>query len=265
MKLVDSHCHLHMIDYVALKTDMTAVVAAARDAGVCHMLCVATDFSEHETLCQIAETFEQVTLSVGLHPNESTQVKPELAPLLRLASHPKVVAIGETGLDYYRGEEHQALQKEWFITHMAASKQLKKPLIIHTRMAKEDTLALMRQELAGVENSGVLHCFTEDWDMARQAVDLGLFVSFSGIITFKNAESLRDVVKRMPLDRLLIETDAPFLAPVPFRGKINQPAYVRQVAECVAQIKQLPVEEVARQTTANFETLFRQKVPVTAV
>ncbi|MEY3182612.1 MAG: hypothetical protein RLZ35_597 [Pseudomonadota bacterium] len=261
MKFVDSHCHLHLINYEALNSDMPSVVAVAKEKQVAHMLCVATDFSEHTQLCQIAEQFDNVSISVGLHPNESMTMSPNQEMLLALATHEKVVAIGETGLDYYReaSQQYQSVQKEWFVAHIDVAKQLKKPLIIHTRMAKKDTIDLLKAQKVS-DAGAVLHCFTEDWEMAKQALDLGLYISFSGIITFKNAEDLRTVVKKIPIDQLLIETDAPFLAPVPFRGKVNQPAYVYHVAETIASLKNLSLEFVAEQTTHNFEQLFRLQI-----
>lgn len=260
IKFIDSHCHLHLIDYGQLKSDMATVVEAAHARGVAHMLCVATDFSEHQQLCNISERFNSVSISVGLHPNESMTVVPNLDVLSTLANHPKVIAIGETGLDYYRDPtpQHQIAQKEWFIAHIEVAKKLNKPLIVHTRMAKTDTIAILKAENAA-DAGAVLHCFTEDWDMASQAIDLGLYISFSGIITFKNADALREVVKKMPMDRLLIETDAPFLAPVPFRGKINQPAYVTEVAAAVAVLKNISIESVAKHSSDNFNKLFKKE------
>jgi TatD DNase family protein len=261
MKLIDSHCHLHLIDYEQLNSDMATVVKAAQTKGVTHMLCVATDFSEHEQLCAISEQFDSVSISTGLHPNESMTVKPDLQILSALASHPKVIAIGETGLDYYRdpSAQHRITQQAWFTAHIAVANKLNKPLIVHTRMAKADTIAILKAENAS--NAGVvLHCFTEDWEMASQALDLGCYISFSGIITFKNADSLREIVKKMPMDRLLIETDSPFLAPVPFRGKINQPSYVTEVAQSVALLKNMSMESIANKTSENFQKLFKLNI-----
>jgi TatD DNase family protein len=258
MKFVDSHCHLHLIDYDRLKSDMATVVEAARTKNVAHMLCVATDFAEHQQLCDISERFDSVSISTGLHPNESMTVTPNRDMLFALANHPKVIAIGETGLDYYRDPTHQyqSVQKEWFVAHIEVAKKLNKPLIVHTRMAKADTISVLKKENAA-DAGAVLHCFTEDWEMAKQALDLGLYISFSGIVTFKNADELREVVKKTPIERLLIETDAPFLAPVPFRGKINQPAYVTEVAAAIAMLKDMSIESVAKHTTANFQMLFK--------
>jgi TatD DNase family protein len=260
MKFIDSHCHLHLIDYEQLKSDMATVIAAAHAKQVAHMLCVATDFSEHQQLCEISERFDSVSISTGLHPNESMTATPNRDILLDLASHPKVIAIGETGLDYYRDptRQHQSVQKEWFISHIEVAKKLSKPLIVHTRMAKTDTIAVLKNENA-VDAGAVLHCFTEDWEMAKQALDLGFYLSFSGIITFKNADELREVAKKVPIDRLLIETDSPFLAPVPFRGKINQPAYVTEVANAVAKLRNISLESLARHTSDNFQKLFKLK------
>ncbi len=261
MKLIDSHCHLHLIDYAQLNSDMASVVKAAQAKGISHMLCVATDFSEHAQLCAISEQFDSVSISTGLHPNESMTVKPDQEMLTALASHPNVIAIGETGLDYYRdpSPQHRITQQAWFTAHIAVANKLKKPLIVHTRMAKADTIAMLKAENAA-DAGGVLHCFTEDWEMASQALDLGFYISFSGIITFKNAEALREIVKKMPVDRLLIETDAPFLAPVPFRGKINQPSYVTEVAKAVAFLKNMSIESIAHNTTENFQSLFKRGI-----
>lgn len=255
--LIDSHCHLQMIDYQSLRSDMESVIQTAHEAGVKQMLCVATDFSEHPELVRIANTFPNILISVGLHPNEAQHphLKPDPASFIDMAMHPKVIALGETGLDYYRDTTNPNEQQAWFLAHIDAGKQLKKPLIIHTRMARTDTIDILKREQVR-DIGGVLHCFTEDWDMAKQALDLGLYLSFSGIITFKNAEDLREVVKKTPLENLLIETDAPFLTPVPYRGKVNQPAYLKEIAKCVAELKGVSFETVAKQTSENFRKLF---------
>ncbi len=254
--LVDSHTHLHHLDLTPYQGQLDLAVQAARDHGVVHMLCVCICPDEIPTLQDIASTYPDVTISVGVHPNEALQKEPSEAELVQWGSHPKVVALGETGLDYYRTEAGIDWQKERFRRHIRAANHLKKPLIVHSRNASNDTIALMKEEQAH-QARGVLHCFTETWEMAKAAMDLEFYISFSGIITFKNAVDLQAVVKKMPLDRMLIETDSPYLAPVPYRGKPNEPAYVRFVAEMIAELKQLPVEEVARQTSQNFFDLFK--------
>jgi TatD DNase family protein len=212
----------------------------------------------------LAEPYPQVAVSVGVHPNqlpdEPGHREPSAAELVALAADPRVVAIGETGLDYYHGQGELGWQRARFRTHIAAARACGKPLIVHTRDAREDTIQILEEEGAG-EVGGVLHCFTEDWETARRGLDLGLHVSFSGIVTFKNAEPLREVARRIPLDRLLIETDSPYLAPVPFRGKPNEPRLVVQVAACIAGLRGLPVEELAAATAANYARLFAVQLP----
>jgi TatD DNase family protein len=204
---------------------------------------------------QLVEPFPEVSISVGVHPNERDRREPDPAELVELARDRRVVAIGETGLDYHYNEGDLDWQRTRFRVHIEAARVCTKPLIVHTRDAREDTIAIMRE--AGADRvGGVMHCFTETWEMARQALDLGFYVSFSGIITFKSAEALRDVVRRIPLDRLLIETDSPYLAPVPHRGKENEPRFVRHVAEQVAALRGLTVEQVAAITRENFFRLF---------
>ncbi len=257
--LVDSHCHLNMIDYQALGSDLDSVIQEATKAGVEHMLCVGCGLHrDAASIMKIIERYEHISGSVGLHPDEQVAQEPTLADLLALAEHPKIIAIGETGLDYYHSSENHpspAIQQARFEMHIEASKITKKPLIIHTRQAKADTIALMRS--SGAEQAGgVMHCFTEDWAMASQALDLGFYLSFSGIVTFKNAVDLQAVAKKVPLDRLLIETDSPYLAPVPYRGKINRPAYVKEVAQFIASLRSTSFESIAEQTTHNFYKLF---------
>lgn len=253
--LVDSHCHLHLLNYEELNNDMDSVVQLARSSGVVHMLCVGTTLEDIPVLKKIAEKYEDVTMSIGLHPNETADKEPTLEELIKLAESPKIVAIGETGLDYYRTEASMDWQKERFRTHIRAAKWCRKPLIIHTRQAKEDTLAILKEERAD-EIGGVFHCFTEDWEMANRALDMNFLISFSGIVTFKNAIDLQEVAKKVPLEKMIIETDCPYLAPVPYRGKINQPAYVKYVAAFLAQLKQVSYEELAHRTTENYFSVF---------
>ncbi len=252
--LIDSHCHL---DCLTLSTENTLsdVLQRGKEVGVNYFLCVCITLSEFEAMRQKVAEFSNVFLSVGTHPNEELIKEPSLDELLEIAQLPNVIAIGETGLDYYRTQGEVSWQQERFRTHIAAAKKSNKPLIVHTRQAREDTLRILIEESAS-DVGGVLHCFTENWEMAKKALDLGFYISFSGIITFPNAKELREVVKLVPLDRILIETDAPYLAPVPHRGKSNEPAYVRFVAEKIAEIKGQPLEEIAASTTQNFFKLF---------
>jgi len=235
------------------------VLAAAREQGVGHFLCVAINLEAYPAVLAIAEAHEQVTASVGLHPNEQGGHDPGISELIDLARHPKVVAIGETGLDYFRSEGDLGWQRDRFRRHIAAARQAGKPLIIHSRDAKEDTLAILAEEGAS-EIGGVMHCFTGDWDMAQRAMDMNFYISFSGIVTFRSAQELQDIARNMPADRMLVETDSPYLAPVPHRGKPNHPAYVRHVAECIAALRSESYETVAAVTTRNFKTLFRPPV-----
>lgn len=256
----DSHCHLHMIDYDKLGMDMPSVVAAATAAGVDSLLCVATHLDQTQALYDIANQFPQVRISIGLHPNDEIAVEPAVADYVAAArAHNAVVAIGETGLDYYRGAEHMLLQQTRFRRQIGVARELDLPIIVHTRQAKEDTIAILReQDAVGVR--GVMHCFTEDLAMAKQSLDLGFYISFSGIVTFNSAKELQAVAQYVPLDHMLIETDAPFLAPVPLRGQINHPAHVTHVANFIAGLRQIPVEELAYHTTQNYLKLFNRRM-----
>lgn len=256
LKLIDSHCHLNMLDLALYPNGIEEIFNNARQLGVEQMLCVGVDLQHFPEVLHYAETYPQVYASVGLHPTSQEKQEPSVEQLVELAQHPKVIAIGETGLDYYRVEQGTAWQQARFRRHIQAAKHLAKPLIIHTRQARQDTLAILRAEQAA-DVGGVLHCFTEDWAMAKAALDLNFYISFSGIVTFKNATELQAIAKRMPLDRMLVETDAPYLTPVPYRGKPNQPAYTRLVAEFIAELRQEPLEKIAEQTTANFFKLFK--------
>jgi TatD DNase family protein len=253
--LVDSHCHLDRLNLDAYAGDLGAALAAARERSVTRMLCVSVERANADTVCAIARTHPGVYASVGVHPLDVKDEVETVAGLCALAERPEVVAIGETGLDYYYSRDNTAAQQQSFRIHLQAAAQVRKPVIVHSRDAREDTLALIR-ESGDPEVGGVLHCFTESWDMARQALDLNYYISFSGIITFKNAADLREVVKQVPLDRLLVETDSPYLAPVPYRGKPNEPKYTREVAECIAELKGETFERIAEITSANFDRLF---------
>ncbi|HSX19673.1 MAG TPA: TatD family hydrolase [Gammaproteobacteria bacterium] len=259
---VDTHCHLQLLDYSKLGIDMDAVVQQAVDNQVFNMICVATHMDQSAELYHIAEKYINVKISIGLHPNEEIAREPSSKDYVQAADHASVIAIGETGLDYYRIPEGRSdlipLQQERFRSHIEAAKLCRKPLIVHTRNAKQDTLRIIRDEYANTVG-GVLHCFTEDLDMALQAIDLNFYISFSGIVTFHNAKALQDVARTIPLDRLLIETDSPWLAPEPKRGHMNLPANVKYVAEFIAQLRGITTEEVAKQTTQNYLTLFKRE------
>src|SRR5450432_3798847 len=250
---VDSHCH---IDFPELANQLPSVLDAMAKERVTHALCIGVNLPDLPGVLQIAAQHSNIYASVGVHPDYEDTPEPTVKGLCELARQPKVVAIGETGLDYYRLTGDLEWQRTRFRTHIRAARECGKPLVIHTRSAAADTLAIMREEGAG-EAGGVMHCFTENWDVAQGALDLGFHISFSGIVTFKNAQEIKDVARRVPLGRMLIETDSPYLAPVPFRGKRNQPAWVRYVGEAIAQLRDVPVDEIARATSDNFFNLFR--------
>ncbi len=231
------------------------VLEEAANQGVQHMLCVSVSIERFQSMLSLIEPHKQVSASVGVHPDGTDVLEPDVNQLAELGQHERVVAIGETGLDYFRVEGDVEWQRERFRTHIRAARELDKPLIVHTRAAREDTLKIMAEERAA-DAGGVLHCFTEDWEMARRAMDMNFYVSFSGIVTFKNAQDLKDVARQMPIERMLVETDSPYLAPVPKRGKTNQPAYVRYVGEYIAGLREQSLEEFAAATTDNFYTLF---------
>ena len=249
---VDSHCH---INFPELAADLDGVVAAMQSNAVTHALCVSVNLETLPQILSIAERYPNVFASVGVHPDDQGGEEPDIGRLLALAKHPRVIAIGETGLDYYRLEGDLEWQRERFRCHIRAARQCGKPLIIHTREAAADTLRIMKEENAR-ECGGVMHCFTETQAVADAAMEMNFLISFSGIITFKNALTLKAVARELPMERILIETDSPYLAPTPYRGKTNQPAYVRFVAEEDARIKGVSVESVAAATTANFFGLF---------
>lgn len=253
---IDSHCHLDRLKLTPYNDQLNGAIEAAHDAGVDTMLCVAIDLEHIEQVLSIAANYPSIYASVGVHPTSDDGEEPTIEKLISLSQREKVIAIGETGLDYFYGKEQSKVQQERFITHLVASKEVKKPVIVHTRDAKEDTLTLIDKH-SDRDVAGVLHCFTEDWDMAQRAMDMNFYISLSGIVTFKNAVELQDVARNMPLERLLIETDSPYLAPVPFRGKPNEPRHVVEVAKFVAELKGVSVEELARITSENFRRLFR--------
>lgn len=255
MQLVDSHCHLDQLDLTHYSGDLQQALHHAEQQGVIHFLCVCITLRDFPAIKRIAEMYTNVSLSVGLHPNEQ-DIEPSAADLVQLAQDSKIIAIGETGLDYYRSQGDVAWQRERFRQHIRAAKEVQKPLIVHSRQAKADTLQILQEEGAA-DIGGVMHCFTEDWPMARAALDLNFMISFSGIVTFKNAVEIQEVAKQVPLNRMLLETDAPYLAPEPNRGKTNEPAYVRYTAEYIAKLRGIEVAELAQQTTNNFFQLFK--------
>ena len=255
MMLVDSHCHLDRLDLTPFDGRLEGALENAREHGVGHMLCVCIDIEHLDDVLTPARQYDFVTASVGVHPNEHEGEEPDFDRLVTLAQDEQVVAIGETGLDYFRSEGDLEWQRERFRQHIAAAKQTGKPLIIHMRDATADTLKILKEENAA-EAGGVMHCFVEDWNTANAAMDMNFHISFSGIVTFNSAKELKEVAKKMPLDRMLVETDAPYLAPVPYRGKSNQPAYVRYVAEHIAELRSTDVESIAEATTDNYFKLF---------
>jgi TatD DNase family protein len=253
---IDSHCHINFPELAARLPDIFGKMA---DNGVTHALCVSVNLPEFPSVLAVAEQNTHVFASVGVHPDYEDTPEPSVEQLVALANHPKIVAIGETGLDYYRLTGDLEWQRERFRVHIRAARTTAKPLIIHTRAASADTIRIMQEEGAGTDAGGpggVMHCFTESLEVAQAAMAMGFFISFSGIVTFKSARDLQAVAQAVPLSHMLIETDAPYLAPVPHRGKVNEPGLVRHVAEYIAQLKGVPVEAVAEATTANFFRLF---------
>lgn len=251
---IDSHCHLDRLKLEDFDNQLENVIKNATEANVSKMLCVSVTLDDFDKMAQQTEPYPHVHLSCGAHPLNQEDAIDE-SELMRLGQHERVIAIGETGLDYYYAPETKSLQSASFRKHVKVAKALKKPLIIHTRDAQKDTMDILTQEGAS-EIGGILHCFTETWEMAEQAIELGFYISFSGIVTFKNASALREVARKVPDDRILIETDAPYLAPVPHRGKQNQPAYVADVAKHLASIRGQSVEHIAQITSDNFNRMF---------
>lgn len=252
---IDSHCHPYMLDVYKNENDFDRWMHDTKSAGVDTMLCVAVDMDTAQKCLKIAEKYDYVYSSVGSHPSEKEEDDLKIEALFEFAKHEKVVAIGETGLDYFYNSDKLDVMRKRFRDHIRAALLAKKPLIIHSRNAREDTLNIIREEHAD-QIGGVMHCFTDTLEMAKAAVDLNFYISFSGIITFKNAKELVEVAKYIPLEKILIETDSPYLAPVPFRGKINEPKYVKYVAEKIAEIKNISIEKVAEVTSNNFRKLF---------
>ena len=251
--LVDSHCHIPLLGE---DTHIDDVLNTAKQLDVGHMLCVSVDLDTWPKILELAQKHANIFASVGLHPNSQVEKEPLVDALAELANSTDVVAIGETGLDYYRSEGELEWQRQRFRTHIRAAKKVEKPLIIHSREARTDVIKILKDE--GADNvGGVMHCFVDDWETAESAMNLGFYISFSGIVTFKNAKEVQEVAKKVPLERLLIETDSPYLTPVPYRGKPNQPGYVRYVAEFLAELRNEEYAAIAEQTTVNFFQLFK--------
>lgn len=254
---IDSHCHLDRIDLEPYQNDFDNFMREARQQQVEHMLCIAIDMERYPAMRAMVADYDEISLSVGVHPNVTDGREAGCNELLQLGSDPKVVAIGETGLDYFHSQGDLQWQRHRFIEHIEAAKALGKPLIIHTREAGHDSLDMLREHGAD-RVGGVIHCFTEDWAYAEKALELGFYISFSGIVTFKNATAIKDVATRVPADRFLIETDSPYLAPVPHRGKPNYPTYVRHVAQHIAELRDCSLQQIAQQSSDNFYRLFRR-------
>ena len=254
--LVDSHCHL---DFPDLAGQLPEVLARMSDNDVELAVCIGVNLEDFPAVLALAERSSRLYATVGVHPEYVDVEEPDEARLLELAAHPRVIGIGETGLDYYWHKDQPAWQRQRFRTHIRAAKQCAKPLIVHTRDSATDTLKVLREEGADTVG-GVMHCFTESWEIARAALDLGFYISMSGIVTFKNALQVKEVAQKCPLDRLLVETDSPYLAPVPYRGKRNEPAYVLHVAEEIARLRDLPLDTIKQATTDNFYSLFKTAI-----
>lgn len=252
---IDSHCHLDRIDLKPYHNDFDAFVQDAHAKRIEHMLCIGIDLESYPAMLALVEPYPDISLSVGVHPNVTDGKEPSVEELLQLARHQKVIAIGETGLDYFRSEGDLEWQHQRFRNHISVAKTLNKPLIIHTREAGHDSLDVLKAEGAD-RVGGIIHCFTEDWAYAEKALDLNFFISFSGIVTFKNAQAIKEVAQKVPADRFLIETDSPYLAPAPYRGKPNYPTYVRHVAEHLAELRNTSVDEIAELSRNNFYRLF---------
>ena len=253
--LIDSHCHLDRIDLKPYQNDFACFMHEAEANQIERLLCIAIDLESYPAMLDLVAGFQQISVTVGVHPNVQDCKDPGVEELIALGQADNVIGIGETGLDYFRSEGDLSWQHQRFRNHIRAAKTLKKPLIIHTREAKQDTLRIMEEEGAS-EIGGIIHCFTEDWEFAKKALDLNFYISFSGIVTFNSATEIKEVAKKVPSDRFLIETDSPYLAPVPFRGRPNYPTYVRYVAEQLAELRGTSVNKIADQSTENFYALF---------
>jgi len=255
--LIDSHCHLDRLDLKPYQNDFSCFMQEVKNSHIEHLLCIAIDLEAYPAMLELVENYPQISVSVGVHPNVHEGQEPTVDELIALGSIDKVIAIGETGLDYFRSTGDLNWQHQRFRNHINAAKTLKKPLIIHTREAKQDTLRILKEENAQ-EVGGIIHCFTEDWEFAQQALELNFYISFSGIVTFNSAKEIQEVAKKVPAERFLIETDSPYLAPVPHRGRPNYPTYIRFVAEQIAKLRGVSVEEITELSTANFYRLFNK-------
>jgi len=252
---IDSHCHLDRIDLKDFDNNFETLLNDIKASQVNRMLCVSINLEHYPSMRKLVDAYDCIDVSVGVHPSDAAQHSSTSELLQQLGQDKRVVAIGETGLDYYYGKDSMQEQQSSFRSHIQAARALSKPVIVHTRDAQQDTLEIMRSEQVS-ECGGVLHCFTESWEMAKAALDMGFYISFSGIITFKNAQALRDVARKVPDDRFLIETDSPYLAPMPYRGKQNRPSWVVHVAECLAEVRSSNVENIAELSSLNYKRLF---------
>jgi TatD DNase family protein len=256
--LTDSHCHLDKVDLAPFNDNFSEMIEAAHDFDVSQFLCVCIDTEHFQDVLEPAQKYSNIYCSVGVHPTHKDSYAPSVEELVELAQNKEVIAIGETGLDYFRCEDDDMTwQHDLLRTHVRAAIETNKPLIIHTRSAREDTIRILKEENAE-KVGGVMHCFAEDWDMAKKSMDLNFYISFSGIVSFNSAKELQEVAKKVPADKYLIETDSPWLAPVPKRGKPNQPAYVKYVAEKMADLRECSYEQIAKESTENFNRLFKQ-------
>ena len=254
MQIVDSHCHIDRVDLEVFGGSVESMLSHAKELSVNQFLCVCIDLEHFDQVHSLALQHSNIYASVGVHPTEITSKEPSVEKLLELSSSERVIAIGETGLDYFRVKKDEAdWQRDRFRRHIRASNESEKPLIVHMRDSKEDIIDILQNENA---QSGVMHCFTEDWETAKAALDLGFYISFSGILTFNNANDLREIAKKVPADRLLVETDSPYLTPAPYRGKPNSPAYTYYVVEKLAEVRNTSIDEIAEVTTTNFKNLF---------
>ena len=253
---IDSHCHLDCIDLKDFDNSFDVLLADIKSQQVHRMLCVSINLQSYKPMRKLVDAYDFIDVSVGIHPSDAAQHGTTSELLQELGEDKRVVAIGETGLDYYYAEESKSEQQLSFRNHIQAARALNKPVIVHTRDAQQDTLEIMKSEQAD-DCGGVLHCFTESWDMAKAALDMGFYISFSGIVTFKNAQALREVARKVPDDRFLIETDSPYLAPMPHRGQQNRPSWVKHVAECLAEVRSCSVEDIADLSSINYQRLFQ--------
>lgn len=256
MELTDTHCHLDRLDLTPYQGDLNKALKHADEQGIKHFLCVCITLDDFPAMLALTKPYPHIHATVGLHPNEEIAKEPTAEYLYQLAQDEKVIGIGETGLDYYRSTGDLKWQQDRFREHIRAAKVLKRPIIVHSRQAKADTIRILQEENAS-DVGGIMHCFTEDWAMAQQALDLNFHISFSGIVTFKNAKEIQQVARQVPLDRMLLETDSPYLAPEPHRGKTNEPAYVRHTAEFIASMRGIDSVELAARTTSNYLKLFK--------